>query len=150
MRRGGSLCSAPLGAVYRELGKGSMAMSLNHSAGSQAAEVKPPELASYGQTRGTDVVGPAMINESAILDGFVEMIARRTAEILRRDLGLETKRLMSVAEAARYLDRSSHAIRHMIAKGVLPSVRRDNRVFLDREDMDRWIETHKTQKGGIK
>jgi excisionase family DNA binding protein len=85
-------------------------------------------------------------NQSPI-DPLVEAIAQRTAELLRRDLGLESKRLMNVAEAAKYLDRSPHAIRHLIAKGELPKVQRgDNRVFLDRQDLDRWIEFGKTQE----
>jgi excisionase family DNA binding protein len=80
------------------------------------------------------------------IDPLVEAIAQRTAEILRRDLGLETKRLMSIPEAAKYLDRTAHAIRHLIAKGELPKVQRgDNRVFLDRQDLDRWIEMGKTR-----
>jgi excisionase family DNA binding protein len=80
------------------------------------------------------------------IDPLVEAIAQRTAELLRRDLGLESKRLMSVAEAAKYLDRSPHAIRHLIAKGELPKVQRgDNRVFLDRQDLDQWIEFGKTR-----
>jgi excisionase family DNA binding protein len=84
-------------------------------------------------------------NQSPI-DPLVEAIAQRTAELLRRDLGLESKRLMSVAEAAKYLDRSLHSIRHLIAKGELPKVQRgDNRVFLDRQDLDRWIEFGKTR-----
>jgi hypothetical protein len=32
----------------------------------------------------------------------------------------------------------------MIAKGILPSVRRDGRVYLDREDLDIWIEMGKS------
>jgi excisionase family DNA binding protein len=84
-------------------------------------------------------------NQSPI-DPLVEAIAQRTAELRRRDLGLESKRLMSVVEAAKYLDRSQHAIRHLIAKGDLAKVQRgDNRVFLDRQDLDRWIEFGKTR-----
>ena len=80
------------------------------------------------------------------LDPLIEAIAQRTAELLRRDLGLEIKRLMSIPEAAKYLDRSPHAVRHLIAKGELPKVQRgDNRVFLDRQDLDRWIEFGKTR-----
>lgn len=85
----------------------------------------------------TDVQSP--------IEPLVEAIAQRTAEILRRDLGLETKRLFTVEEAAKYLGRTPYAIRHMIAKGILPVVRRDGRVYLDREDLDRWIEMRKSR-----
>jgi excisionase family DNA binding protein len=78
------------------------------------------------------------------IDPLVEAIAQRTAEILRRDLGLETKRLFTVEQAAEYLGRTPYAIRHMKAKGELAGVQRgDNRVFFDREDLDHWIEMSK-------
>ena len=80
------------------------------------------------------------------IDPLVEAIAQRVAEILRRDLGLETKRLMGVKEAAKYISRTPYATRHLIAKGELQKVQGgDNRVFLDREDLDRWIEMAKTR-----
>lgn len=80
------------------------------------------------------------------VDPLVEAIAQRTAAILRRDLGLESVRLMSVAQAAKYLDRTPYAVRHLIAKGELARVQRgDNRVFLDRQDLDRWIEMGKSK-----
>jgi len=86
------------------------------------------------------------VNTGSPIDPLVEAIAQRTAEILRRDLGLETKRLMSVEEAAKYLGRTPHAIRHLIANGELEKVQRgDNRVFLDRQGLDRWIELGKTR-----
>ena len=84
-------------------------------------------------------------NQSPI-DPLVEAIAQRVAEILRKDMGLETKRLLTVPEAAAYLGRTQHAIRHMRAKGELRGVQRgDNRVFFDREDLDRWIEMSKSK-----
>jgi excisionase family DNA binding protein len=85
-------------------------------------------------------------SEESPIDPLVEAIARRTAEILQRVLGLETKRLFTVEEAAIYIARTPYAVRHMIAKGELSKVQRgDNRVFLDREDMDRWISLGKTK-----
>ena len=75
------------------------------------------------------------------------MIADAVVERLRKDLGLEQQRLMSVSQAAKYLDRTPYAIRHLISKGELPKVQRgDNRVFLDRQDLDRWIEMGKTKR----
>ena len=86
------------------------------------------------------------MNIGSPIDPLVEAIAQRTAEILRRDLGLETQRILGVREAAKYLGRTPHAIRHMIAKGELERVQRgDNRVFLDKRDLDRWIELGKTK-----
>lgn len=76
------------------------------------------------------------------IDPLVEAIAQRVAEILRRDLGLDTKRLFSVQEAAEYLGRTPHALRHLKAKGELKVVQRgDPRAYFDRADLDRWIES---------
>jgi hypothetical protein len=36
-------------------------------------------------------------------------------------------------------------MQHMIACGKLPTVRSDRRVFLDRKDLDQWIEQSKIQ-----
>jgi Helix-turn-helix domain len=79
------------------------------------------------------------------IDPLVEAIAQRVAELLRRDLGLERQRLMSVAEAAAYPGRTPYAVRHLIAQHILPAVRRDGRVHLDRQDLDRWIDLSKTK-----
>ena len=54
-------------------------------------------------------------------------------------------RLLNVNEAAKYIGRSPHAIRHMIAKGQIKCVRRDGRVQLDRIDLDTWIELGKAR-----
>ena len=35
------------------------------------------------------------------------------------------------------------ALRHLIASGVIPSVREGGRVHLDKKDLDRWIEMRK-------
>jgi excisionase family DNA binding protein len=79
-------------------------------------------------------------------DLLAEIIAERVAALLRKDLGLDSKRLFSVEQAAEYLGRTPHAVRHLIAKGELPKVQRgDNRVFLDREDLDRWIDLAKSK-----
>ena len=52
-------------------------------------------------------------------------------------------RLLDVEAAATYLGRSKTSIQHMIAAGALPVVRSDRRVFLDRQDLDQWIESNK-------
>ena len=55
------------------------------------------------------------------------------------------KRLLTVKEASIYLGRSIPAIRELIWAGKLPIVRPDRRVFLDINDIDKWIEQHKTR-----
>ncbi|MEK6545760.1 MAG: helix-turn-helix domain-containing protein [Nitrospinota bacterium] len=55
------------------------------------------------------------------------------------------KRLLSVSEASTYLGRSIPALRELIWAGKLPIVRSDRRIFLDVQDLDRWIDSHKTR-----
>ena len=80
------------------------------------------------------------------IDPLVKAIAQQVAEILRKDLGLDSKRLFTVDQTAEYIGRTPYAVRHMIAKGELVKVQRgDNRIFLDRADLDRWIAMGKTR-----
>jgi hypothetical protein len=74
-----------------------------------------------------------------------ELIAAKVAEKLGP--GLRPKRLLTIAEAAAYIGRTEHAIRHMTGKGGrggLPCVRTDRRTFLDVRDLDAWIDANKT------
>jgi excisionase family DNA binding protein len=50
-----------------------------------------------------------------------------------------------VEDAALYLGRTKKGVQHLIAAGKLPTVKSDRRVFLDRKDLDEWIERGKTQ-----
>ncbi len=54
-----------------------------------------------------------------------------------------TKRLYSIPEAAAYLGRSVWSMREMVWAGKLPAVRDGRRIFVDLEDMNRWIERNK-------
>jgi len=54
------------------------------------------------------------------------------------------KRLLTVKEAAIYIGRSVPAVRELIWAGKLPIIRPDRRISLDINDLDRWIEQHKT------
>jgi excisionase family DNA binding protein len=56
------------------------------------------------------------------------------------------QRLLTIADAARYLGRTKAGINHLIHEGTLPTVRLDRRVFLDRKDLDALIE--KTKQTG--
>jgi excisionase family DNA binding protein len=52
-------------------------------------------------------------------------------------------RLLSVKQAAIYLDRTERAIRHLIYRGELPVIRKGRRLHLDRQELDRLIEKGK-------
>ena len=78
------------------------------------------------------------------LDALADAIAERVFRRLEKAQGPQRSRLLDVPRAAEYLSRTPSAIRHMIAKGILPAVRRDGRVYLDRQDLDAWVEIGKT------
>ena len=77
----------------------------------------------------------------ALADAIADRVYRRIATTLQRD----KRRLLDVADAAEYLGRSASALRHLIAKGAIPCIRRDGRVQLDRQDLDNWLELGKTR-----
>ena len=84
------------------------------------------------------------------MEGLIRHVAQEVAALLRPELerlgvcsSSVSQRLLSVPEAAVYLGRSVHSIRHMTSDGTLPVVRHDKRVFLDRRDLDEWIDRAK-------
>jgi excisionase family DNA binding protein len=79
------------------------------------------------------------------LDALADAIADRVYQRLRAAEQRDKSRLLDVTTAAEYLGRSPSALRHLIAKGTIPCVRRDGRVQLDRQDLDNWLELGKTR-----
>ena len=87
-------------------------------------------------------------NLNTILNAFSDLIAAKSSERLAasvREDGKVRPRLFTVEDAALYLGRTKKAVQHMIASGKLPTVKADRRVFLDRKDLDEWIERGKSQ-----
>jgi excisionase family DNA binding protein len=84
-------------------------------------------------------------------DTFIEAIADRVAAKVIEKLdsnviagaGQVKARLLTIEEGAKYLGRTKKALEHMIADKAVPIVRCDRRIFLDRMDLDRWIESNK-------
>ncbi len=60
--------------------------------------------------------------------------------------GRINKRLYSIPEAAAYLGRSVWSMREMVWAGKLPAVRDGRRIFIDLEDMNRWIAQNKIKE----
>ena len=83
----------------------------------------------------------------ALLDALAEHIVERLNGRLASPGGNGTirPRLLTVQEAAAYLGRTKGSIQHVVADGGLPVVRFDRRVFLDIQDLDRWIERNKQE-----
>ena len=78
------------------------------------------------------------------LDALADAIAERVYQRLSAAMDSNKSRVLSVAAAAEYIGRTQSALRHLIAKGTIPCVRRDGRVQLDREDLANWLEMGKT------
>ena len=85
---------------------------------------------------------------NTILNAFSDMIAAKSSERMAesgREGGKVQQRLFTVEDAALYLGRTKKGVQHLIAAGKLPTVKSDRRVFLDRKDLDEWIERGKIQ-----
>jgi hypothetical protein len=79
------------------------------------------------------------------LDAIADVIAERVLQRLTTALGQSKSRLFDVSAAAAYIGRTPSALRHLIARGTIPCVRRDGRVQMDRQDLDNWLELGKTR-----
>jgi excisionase family DNA binding protein len=77
-------------------------------------------------------------------DRFLEALAEKLASRLSQEPSRLYPRLMTVDQAAVYLGRTREAIQHLVGSGKVPTVRSDRRVFLDRLDLDKWIDDNKT------
>ena len=84
------------------------------------------------------------------LEALLDQLADRiTSKLVERDpqRRAESSRLVTVEQAALYLGRTKAAVQHLIAEKIIPVVRLDKRIFIDRSDLDRLIEQSKT--GGV-
>jgi hypothetical protein len=76
-------------------------------------------------------------------DQEIEAIAEAVARRLGDDARPPAKRLLSLSEAGAYIGRSPRAVRALIAARAFPAIEADRRVFVDRQDLDSWIERYK-------
>lgn len=77
-------------------------------------------------------------------DRLLEVLAEKLAGKLSQEPSRLYPRLMTIDQAAVYLGRTREAVQHLVSSGKVPTVRADRRVFLDRNDLDRWIDDNKT------
>ena len=77
-------------------------------------------------------------------DRLLEVLAEKLAGKLSQEPSRLYPRLMTIDQAAVYLGRTREAVQHLVSSGKVPTVRADRRVFLDRNDLDRWIDENKT------
>lgn len=80
-----------------------------------------------------EATGLQLFNQQFI-DQLAEAISARILPALK-----SSARLMTVAETAIYIGRTRRAVEHLIERGVIPALRLDNRVQVDREVLDKLI-----------
>ena len=77
-------------------------------------------------------------------DRLLEILAEKLAKRLARESPNLQPRLLTIEQAATYLGRTAEATQHLTSSGKIPTVRSDRRVFIDRHDLDEWINDNKT------
>jgi excisionase family DNA binding protein len=87
---------------------------------------------------------PNEIDLRSLLDLLSESLADKViAKLDGHPTAARNTRLLTLEQAASYLGRTKEALQHMVACGKLPTVRADRRVFIDVDDLDRWIVENK-------
>jgi excisionase family DNA binding protein len=77
-------------------------------------------------------------------ESLLEMLAEKLACKLSHEPSRIYPKLMTIDQAPVYLGRTREAVQHLANSGKVPTVRADRRVFLDRVDLDKWIDENKT------
>jgi len=95
-----------------------------------------------------DVKGSTWVIPGVDMNAIIDAVAARLLGRMREDGAVFAPsgirpRLMTVEQAAAYIGRTKEAVQLVISSGKLPTVRTDRRVFVDVEDLDRWIREHK-------
>jgi Helix-turn-helix domain len=87
-------------------------------------------------------LGPGFINALAaqLAHRIIGILSEKNAVL--RPKGLP--RLMTVRQAAFYLGRTRSSLEHLIHRRIVPVVRIDRRVFIDRLRLDKLIEENPT------
>ena len=77
-------------------------------------------------------------------DALLEILAEKLANRLTHEPSRLLPRLLTIEQAAAYVGRTREAMQHLSSSGKIPTVRADRRIFLDRLDLDKWIDENKT------
>lgn len=81
-----------------------------------------------------------MLTDTSIIDALADAVSQRVVAQLGGRRSTEIfPRLMNVPQAARYLGLTTQAIYHMVHQGKIPFKKIGTRVFLDRWELDAWI-----------
>ena len=77
-------------------------------------------------------------------DTLMEILAEKLANRLMEEPGRLHPRLLTVDQAALYLGPAWEDVQRLTHSGKMPAVCVAGRVFLDRIDLDKWIDDNKT------
>jgi len=77
-------------------------------------------------------------------DRLMEVLAEKLATRLLQEPSRLYPRLLTLDQAAVYLGRTREDVQQLSISGKVPTVRADRRVFMDRLDLDQWIDENKT------
>jgi excisionase family DNA binding protein len=83
--------------------------------------------------------GPPGESIAIFFEQFMERMADLMAARIGTSGGSPAKRLMTVASAAEYLDRTPRAIEHLIASGAIPVTKLDGKRQIDKTALDKLI-----------
>jgi excisionase family DNA binding protein len=61
-----------------------------------------------------------------------------------KEFHASSKRLLSIKNSAEYLGRGVYGVRELIWSGQIPIVRNGRKIFLDIQDLDRYINSKKS------
>ncbi len=76
-------------------------------------------------------------------DRLLEILAEKLASKLSQEPNQLYPRLMTIDQAAVYLGQTRETIRNLITPGKIPTVLVGTSLFIDRLDLDEWIEENK-------
>lgn len=88
--------------------------------------------------------GSLALGLEALVHALADRVAIRVLERLGNcSTASAQPRLLTVQQAAKYIGRTPEALTHMVSERRIPTVRSDRRVFIDRRDLDAWIDENK-------
>ena len=84
------------------------------------------------------------ISLEAIADAIADRVAIRVMERIGncQPASVQAK-LFTVQQAASYIGRTPEAVNHLVSERRIPTVRSDKRIFIDKQDLDKWIDENK-------
>jgi hypothetical protein len=122
-----------------EVGKTLVTVLSNFVAEGQHRSIDASSTQSMDTTNPNRLIPHFLFREAIIECGTKRLRILSTKEESREDAVQLTEEIGCPSEF-----RTPEATQHLVSSGKVPTVRADRRVFLDRLDLDRWIDDNKT------